>query len=65
MVGAAHSFMPARLSLAGAAVDVESIGVSAAKVAITEESIVIKFAWCLFYLLSLVRNLSGRRCSAS
>jgi len=32
--------MPAGLSLAGAAVDVESIGTSAAKVAITEDSIV-------------------------
>tara|TARA_B100000795_G_scaffold8956_1_gene6333 strand:+ start:264 stop:401 length:138 start_codon:yes stop_codon:yes gene_type:complete len=40
MVGAAHSFMPARLSLAGAAVDVESIGVSAAKVAINDDNIV-------------------------
>eukprot|EP00964_Phaeocystis_antarctica_P150272 scaffold117670_cov72-Phaeocystis_antarctica.AAC.1 len=39
MVGAAHSFMPARLSLAGAAVDVESIGVSAAKVAINDDNI--------------------------
>ena len=40
MVGAAHSFMPAGLSLAGAAVDVESIGVSAAKVAINDDNIV-------------------------
>ena len=38
--GAAHSSMPAGLSLAGAAVDVESIGASAAKGAIKEDSIV-------------------------
>ena len=40
--------MPAGLSLAGAAVDVESIGTSAAKVAITEDSIVTSGGdwWC-------------------
>ena len=56
--GAAHSSMPAGLSLAGAAVDVESIGASAAKGAIKEDSIVTSSS-----VFNAVGGLGERCCS--